>query len=415
VAFVTPLDIANRALQHVSQTFITTFQDLSQAARNINTAYDNLRLAELSRHTWAFSIRRARCRAITLTTQLWTPPTYVPASAYTVGDVVMYAGGTYSSAVNYPWILQAPTATGLQPDISPQWQHYFGPLTCDIFDSGQTYAAGELAIVPPLYEYGTIYAANNIVIDSSNNIWVSLVNGNVDNTPATSPNEWTPWVLPSSGQPGTVPSKVPEITFFSPPSIFLSLSNNNGPVSPAVNVTTFPAASLLWALVGGTVQQLTILYPLNVGPSSDSTTANYYRLPFGWLRPSLIPLNNKRTKYAWLGARVGPSETNEDFTYQGDYFNASGALWNQSPNVHGAYRDLDFIADVADVTEMPPAFCETLAIRIARDIDGVLTEGKNTQKLNMLYKMVTGEAIRTDMILQGDPQEELDELIRVRI
>src|SRR5665213_1960624 len=320
MAFQSPIDIANRALQHISQTKISAFADVSRAAKEINTAYDDLRLAELSRHTWAFSIRRARCRAITLTTQVWTPPTYSASTAYTVGQVSMYAGGSYANSANYPWILQVPTSTGDLPDISPKWSHYFGPLVADIFDSGQVYAAGEIAIVPPVYAAGTTYPLNAIVIDGSNNMWVSLQASNIGHTPSTSPTYWTPWILPSSGQPSTTPT----IVFFSAPSVFLSISNNNGPVSPAVNVTTFPSASAYWTSVGGTVAQLTILWPLNVGPVTDTTTANLYRLPFGWLRPSTIPLGNKQTSRPWLGALYGTTDSNADLTYQGQYFSVAG-------------------------------------------------------------------------------------------
>src|ERR1700722_10682969 len=116
--FQTPIDVANRAGQHLGQTQIATFQDINRLAKESDLCYDDLRLAELSRHTWAFSIRRARCRGITQSTQLWTPPTYNPATTYTVGQVAMYAGGTYANSANYPWVMQNPSSVGQQPDIS---------------------------------------------------------------------------------------------------------------------------------------------------------------------------------------------------------------------------------------------------------------------------------------------------------
>ena len=413
MAFLTPIDIANRALQHIGQFPIGAFSDNSRQAGEINKCYDNLRLFELSRHTWAYSIRRARARAVTLTTQLWTPPTYSAATAYTVGQIVNYAGSTYAGGALYPWSLTVPTSTGDLPDISSKWSHFFGTLYTDIFDSGLVYAAGEIVVVPPLYSAGTTYNKNDMVIDASNKIWVSLLGSNVGNTPSSSPTQWTAWVLPSSGNASTTP----QITFNSAlaPSVFVSIINNNGPVSPATNVTTFPAASPYWTSVGGTVQQVSIMWPLNFGPANDTSTANLYPLPFGWLRPSLIALNSKQYAKPWLGAMYGPIETSEDYTYQGKFFSTSGSFQAIPTQTFGNYRDLDFVADIADVTLMPPLFCETLAVTIAQAIDEPLTQGKNAQKLAMDFKRITGEAMRVDMILQGDPVDELEEFIRVRL
>jgi hypothetical protein len=401
VPFQTPIDVANRACQHVNQLKIVTFADDSRQAVEINTAYDVLRLAELSRHTWAFSIRRARCRAITFSTQLWTPPTYNSATAYTVGQVVMFAGGTYANSANYPWILQVPTATGLQPDISPQWSHYFGPLTADIFDPGTTYAAGEVTILPPAYSSGTTYAEGNIVLDSSGNMWVSLVGSNTGHTPSSSPTFWTPWLFPSGG----ITPPYTAITFNGTPSVYLSIANNNGPAS-GTTLAALPNASTKWTEVGGTLQQITILWPLGSGPTGQAGTPDLFRLPFGWLRP--VPKKAFGTKYAWLGALRGPDP--EDLEYEGQYFTSD----DLSPNNGVPFVDVTFVADIADVTVMAPQFCESLAVRIGLEIDGTLTEGKNEQKLDRAYKRITGEAIRIDAILQGFPTQELEEFIVVR-
>ena len=79
------------------------------------------------------------------------------------------------------------------------------------------------------------------------------------------------------------------------------------------------------------------------------------------------------------------------------------------------FIDLTFIADIADVTVMPPLYCESLALRIAKAIDGALTESKNVQKLEREYNKVTGEAMRIDAIIQGTPTQPIEELIRVRL
>lgn len=408
MAFRTPIDIAQRACQHVGEFPITTFQDDSRQATEIRTSYDDLRLAELSRHTWAFSIRRARVRPLTLSSQIWTPPIYNPVTSYTVGQCVQYTATTYQNPVSYPWILQAPSATGLQPDISPQWSHMFSSMVADVFDNGATYAAGELALIPPAWSEVIQYIKNAIVVDSNGIFWVSLANLNTNNAPASSPTWWKLWVTPSSGQ--QVPTAPVSIVYQQPPSIYLSTFNNNGPVTP--NVTTvLPSASPYWTLVGGTVAQLSILWPIGSGPintDNSQNSLNLYPLPFGWLRPSIFFA--KDTARPWLGALHGPGDSDDFYTYYGAYFTAP----SMGLNGNTPFIDLNFIADIADVTVMPPLYCESLAIRIAKDIDGALTESKNEQKLERKYVLVTGEAMRIDAIVQGTPTEPLDEFLSVR-
>lgn len=392
MAFTSPVDIAKRACQHTGQFPIDAFNDDSRQSTEINTCYDNLRLAELSRHTWAFSLRRARIRPLTSTSQFWTPPAWAVGTSYTVGAVTMATAAVYANSVNYLWILQSPTSTGDTPELSPKWEHYFGPLTTDVFDSGATYAAGEVVLIPPVYAGGTTYVQNAIVIDSGGLIWVSLQASNTGHTPSTSPTFWTPWVIPSSGLPTTTPA----IIYQSAPTVFLSLLNNN-------QSTTLPSVSTNWVNVGGTVAQVTILWPIGSGPSNDVETINLFRLPFGWLRPSIIPVGNKAKSHPYLGALYGDFPL--DITYIGAYFTA----WGNGP------FDIDFVADIADVLEMPAQFCESLAVRIGLEIDGPLTQSKNTQKLEGEYKRITGEAMRVDAIVQGTPTAEMDEFIRVRI
>lgn len=401
MAFRTPIDIAKRTCQQVEQSLLTTFSDDTVVANNINAAYDDLRLAELSRHTWLYSIRRARCRPISSTTQVWTPPSWSALTTYTVGQVAMAAAGTYANSVSYPWILQAPTSLNQTPETTPAWSHFFGTLYADVFDTGATYAAGEVVIEPALYAGGTTYVLNAIVRDSNGLFWVSLQGSNTGNTPASSPTWWTAWIFPSSGNPSTTPNIVYQTT----PTIWLSILNENLSLTP--NLLPTAALATTWVQVGGTLQQFTILFPVGTGPCNNTNNKNLFPLPFGWLRPSPLSLDSKQAGHPWLGALYGMSP--KDFIYQGAFFTA----WGRGSGNYGAW-DIDFVADIADVTLMPPQFCESLAVRIGLEIDGVVSQSKNTQKLNQAYRRITEEAIRIDMIIQGDPVEDMDELIRVR-
>jgi hypothetical protein len=405
LAFRTPVDIAQRACQWLGEYPITTFGDDSRQAGEIRIAYDNLRLSELSRHTWQYSIRRARVRPLTRSSQIWTPPLYNGLTQYTTGQCVTYTSSAYSNPVAYPWILQAPSAIGLQPDISPQWSHMFSSLVADVFDNGATYAAGEVALIPPAWSNVVQYQQNAIVVDSSGIFWVSLANLNTDNTPATSPTWWVAWTPPSSGVPVSTPPL--PIVYQQPPSVYLSTANNNGPLAPVL-ATVLPSASPYWTLVGGTVAQLTILWPIGSGPINSGNNYNLYPLPFGWLRPSIYFA--KDTSTPWLGALYGSTDSDDRYTYYGNYFSTTNSRYNSA----NTFIDLNFIADIADVTVMPPLFCESLAIRLARDLDGVLTESKNQTKLKDAYKQITGEAMRIDAIIQGTPTEPMDEFLSVR-
>lgn len=68
--------IANRALQRLGANRITSLTESSRNARSVNAAYTELRDAELRRHTWHFSIKRAQLAASS------TDPAFGPAKAY---------------------------------------------------------------------------------------------------------------------------------------------------------------------------------------------------------------------------------------------------------------------------------------------------------------------------------------------
>lgn len=470
--FQTPIDVANQGLQYLGQPKITTFQDVAREAIESNLAYDNARLAELSNHTWMFSIRKTRVRGITQSTQIWTPPTYNPATAYTVGQVVMYAGGTYANSANYPWILQVPSATGAQPDISPKWSHYFGPLTCDVFDNMATYAAGEVVLVPETwlvgstypnaaivnyqgvfyvslaagnigqtpsttvgqwwvvwvppetttvptvgtpapapngtYNSGTTYAVGNIVqytslVTGNVQYYISLVNSNTNHQPDTSPTQWSLWGSATSLGLNSPLGPFIWTAFNGGVQIFLSLINNNASINPSVNPNQMPfVGSPNWALVGGTIQQLTVLWPVGTGYLSETVTANLFRLPYGWLRPNDFE-QHQLNKHPWLGALYGAYP--KDFVYYDEYFTSYGC---------GPW-DVEFVADIADVTRMHPQFCHCVAINMAQVMDEPLTQGKNGGALVQKYNKRVGDAIRVDAILQGTPDETLEEFVRVRL
>lgn len=408
MAYQTPIDIANVGLQHCGQFKISAFSDDSREAKEVNTCYDNIRLSELMDHDWIFAIRRARVRAVTFSTQIWTPPAFNLATTYATGQVVMFAGGTYANAANYAWVSTLPGNVGNSPDISTQWSHYFGNTKIDIFDPGANYAAGEVVIQPAAWASGVTYNAGDIVVGPDLLMYVSLLGTNIGHTPATSPTQWIAWVAPSLGGPPNAITNLAGITFnvATAPGIYFSIRENNGPTqfnsgNPGVPTVPLPSNNLpYWVSTGGTLQQFTPLFPIGCGPANDPTTANLYPLPATFMREAIN--FDKEQGRPYLGALYG--KLPRDFTFFDQYFTSGSA---------GPW-DINFVADIADVTLMKTSFCDVVAARIGLKIDVALTGGKNRETILTDYNRTFSRALQVDMIQQGTPVEELEELVRVR-
>src|SRR6266550_2882213 len=69
--------------------------------------------------------------------------------------------------------------------------------------------------------------------------------------------------------------------------LYMSFTNGNTDAPPSAN----------WLTLGGTSRTLKLFYPIGTGPTSDTTTLNVLRLPYGYLRPA--------PRYLW----------NDDYAY----------------------------------------------------------------------------------------------------
>lgn len=191
--FTTPLDIADRAIQHIGgrrlqRSSITTLAEWASAtdlgASETYFAYDKVRQAELRRNVWKFSKRRCALRTVSSTTHLLTFGTWGNATAYTAGDVVADTNGN-------PWIaLRASTGVSPSAIAFPSWEEYCGPRTIDAYNSALTYYVGEL-------------------VTSSSVQYISIVNGNVGNSPSSSPSQWLPLTTQGTATTLYVPTPVP--------------------------------------------------------------------------------------------------------------------------------------------------------------------------------------------------------------
>ena len=165
--FTLPIDIGNRALQHVgigSEERIITWGpdgtgDDSKPRSEVFFCYDKLRLAELRDNVWRFAIRKAVLRPIDTTTRAVTFPTWNGATAYVQNFVVAYNGLLY--------FRKAAGTTATAPDVDfTNWSQYFGSTNAQPADITIGFYAGEL-------------------VWSGSTVYLSLINDNTDAVPSS--------------------------------------------------------------------------------------------------------------------------------------------------------------------------------------------------------------------------------------
>src|SRR4051812_23963652 len=109
VAYRTPVDVANRALQHCGASRIDPvlgFTENSKNAAETSFCYDMLREAELRRNVWTFATRRAVLRAIDTGTMLLAAALWAQDTTYFVASIVADQNGNR-------WISKVPDNLGL--------------------------------------------------------------------------------------------------------------------------------------------------------------------------------------------------------------------------------------------------------------------------------------------------------------
>lgn len=376
--FQTPIDIANRALQHCGAARITAFTDDSKNASEIAACYDKLRVAELRRAVWRTSIRKAALRPIGEfnASKFLTFATWSNATGYSYNDVVLGSDGqayyALVSSTNHD-----PTST------TGYWTNYFGPLTAGEFvtawGSGFTYASGDHAV------------------GSDSNVYVSLADANINHDPVSDGNvHWSiaTTVDENDRTAATATTFYAGELVFIGSAVYLSLQSGNEDTPPSSKWRTLTAAPAL-ALPN-------FIYPIGAGPCSDTTTRNVYRLPNGYLRKA--PRTVKQGQYSVLGFPANPVA--DDWEMEGEYFTSM----DSGPLI------MRFAADAADVSKMDPLFCEYLACSIALQVSEPLTQSAGKlQIIAQLYKRLQSEAIAVNGIETGPQQPPLDDYIACRV
>lgn len=432
--FTTPTDIGNRAAQHCGAEMMDAvlgFTENSKLARQCSFVYGKLRRAELERNIWTFATRRAALRAIDTTTMLLTPAVWVSTVTYLAGSIVSDASGT-------AWISRIQNNIGNQPQSSTSWDPYFGPLTVSLYDSEQSYFAGELVYTTAgdgTYRVYLSLQTGNEDVPGTGTTWSatttyntsqvvtylsvsyrSLIDLNLNHIPSASPAAWSAATTYAAG--ASVYNTADGLIYTSigngninhdPASTGGVYWTNTGVLCPWTTTLQAGGGSLKWLEIGGAefslgvgLTTLNIIYPLGSGPSSQDNTKNIYRLPAGYLRQA--PQNPKAGSVSIYGA---PSNSlYNDWLYEGDYVVTAQT---------DAVTIFRFVADVQDVSRMKSMFCEGLAARIAIEICEPLTQ--STAKLGAItaaYNKTISEARTINAIEAGSEEPPLDDYIACR-
>lgn len=378
--FTSPVDIANRAIQNVGGERITAFTDPGIPAEETKFAYNKLRMYEMRRNVWRFSVRRAVIRALDQSTMVFTPNAYLAATTYGQGQIVT---DTDAFGLTRWYFSRVGANVGNTPtNFGQYWEDYIGSKYAYLYDSTQSYYPGEIVYEQPAV--GTI------------NGYLCVVQTDTTNDPATTaPAAWD----------STIAYRVGAIVSEGGVN-YISLINENLNFDPASTATAWSSTLLTgsyeWIKLDGTFAPMTLLYPLGSGPVSQTFNQNAFPLPYGYLRDA--PQDPKAGSISILGAPTYAMAN--DWVPENEFI-----VTTETEAIM-----LRFAADVTDVTKYDPMFCEGLAARIGMTICEKVTA--STEKINTNAKMYTGfmgEARAVNSIEVGYDEPPMDDYISTRL
>jgi hypothetical protein len=407
------------------------FSEASKGAREVSFCYGKVRQAELRRNVWTFACRRTILRAIDNDTMLLDAALWAETTTYFVGSIVADQNGGL-------WISRIRNNLNNDPLLYlTAWDPYFGPLTAVLYDSTQTYYAGEIVYTfagngtnrvylsredanadnpatATAYSATVAYFKNEVVTYLSV-AYMSLLDLNEGNTPSASAAAWdigTTYAAGDAvmGSDGIKYTSIGSGNLGIDPVTDAGVNwTNTGIMVAWTTVFTAGSGSVKWLQIGGaefpmgaSVTPLNIIYPLGTGPSTQATTRNIFKLPAGFLREA--SQNPKSGVTTWLGAPAG-------ITYN-DWVLENGYLLTAETGPI-PYR---FGADVTDVGRMDPMFCEGLAARVGLEVCEPLTQS-NAQlgAIAKIYDEWMSAARTVNAIEQGAEQPPDDDYLTCRL
>ena len=373
MSFALPIDIMNRACQHLGVSRLVSLSDDTMQSSELQFAYDKIRRAELRRNVWRFATRQACIRPLTQTTVYVTPAAWSGSYKYFPGHISADTNGIV-------WQSQQGENLNNAIGASQWWDIYFGPLTADVWDSSTSYFAGEM-----------VYIFNSTTI----NVYLSIINGNTD-TPTTG----TAWSA-------TTQYQIDDDVIYNGTLYRSSVSENLGNqpdissgvwYTDGINATT----SVNWIQLNSATTTAAInVWPIGTGPLANTSTNNVYRLPANFLREA--PLNPKAGSTSFLGASWNLPY--DDWTFEGNFLITS----DSSPII---FR---FVADVQYVPNFDDMFCEGLGARLAEETCERITQS-TTKLANILknYDKFMLDARLVNGIETGPTEPQEDDWITCR-
>ena len=438
--FLTPEDVANRALQHVGATYITTLGsggDDTKQNDEVSRVYHKVRRAELRRNAWRFSIKKTRLFPMTTSMKLFVPSTWATGTTYVAGAVVVYnsSGSLQLYVAMNTTVGQTPGAdTSVDVFGNQVWEEYFGPLVIDQWYaptsstpttgiSSTAYMVGDIVYrsstttgpisSSALATGGTGYAVGDTgtltMTGASNDatyIVTTETGGVVTGYTLTSPGNLYPvssdgtTEAASSATGGAQPGSGVGLTFncvVQPAgtlTLWRSLTSNNSadPLAQSGEWLQLTYASLV---------AYNILYPLGAGPLSEDASQNVFILPYGYLKEA--PQAPKAGSTSYLGAPSGRAY--DDWVFEGNFFVSSEAY-------PITFR---FVADTSNVASMDDMFCEGWAARIGMEVCEPLTQSAEKVKTCQgIYRVVMTEARVVNGIEEGPTEPPEDDYITAR-
>lgn len=415
--FLDSLDIANRVCQICGVDQIYAVDEDSQRNIKISAAYDKLRRAELQRSIWRFAIRKVALRAIDSNTLRIAPSEWSASTTYALGEIVTDTNGQVWTSMEAGNLNNSPGGN------NTAWEMYYGPLTADEWDSTISYYSGELVYVvtagaPSGYQVYMSLVNGNTDTPGTVTDWVSTTNYNQDQIVAYGGDQWRSRLPVNIGNtPASGPLAWAEATAYtvgqqvtgSDNYIYTATGSTTGDdptTDGGVNWTNTDTLNA-WALVNGYASSInwrplscgllniTLNWPIDAGPLSQSNTRNVFRLPSGYLRRAP---QNEKIPVPPLG---GPAGINyDDWEFNGPYIVSR----ETGPIV------LRFVADIVKVQAMDDMFCEGLAYRIATAVAPELTQSDGKlQSIASAYKLFQAEARLVNGIEEGyqDPPDDV--------
>ena len=385
--FLVPLDIMNRALQHLGQRPIAAVGEDSVSWLELNASYDKLRRAELQRNNWRFSIKKAVLYPVTNSMMLLVPPTWASGTTYSRGMVVQDSNAQW-------WVSLLNNNIGNNPTTNPVvgWETYFGSRTVDIWNQGNT------TTTKTAYNFGDLVYGLNATTGAVT-VYQSIANNNQD-VPGVG-GTVTAWVTSSLYTLGQVVS-YGGVNYQSLYAVNTGLEPDTNPLAWTTTVTN-PLTSLQWqVLTGATLSPMQFLYPFGAGPTEEEDTRNVFMLPYGYLRQA--PQDPKAGSTNYMGTPSG--QMYDDWEFDNDHF----ISMTVEPIV---FR---FAADVVQVGVMDDMFCEGLAARLGWENCERITQSSDKLKTCMgIYKQSMTEARLINGIEEGPTEPPVDDYIACRV